>query len=246
MSSPIRREEVIGNQRLILGDCLEVLPTLEAGSVDAVVTDPPYGMTLMKAQHGAQTERHFRLSQRNQVIPMQGDEEGFDPMPALSLVSCKEQFVWGGDWLHDKLPAGGSWIVWDKRASLASDAIPGSPFEVCWSKQRHKREFIRYPWGGWNSTEGGERERWHPAQKPVFCMEFIIARYTQLGQVVCDPFLGSGTTLVAAELLGRRGTGIEIEEKYWSIACKRVEAATKQPRLNLEPVVKPEQLRLEP
>jgi DNA methylase len=210
-----------GAHRVMCGDatCGEDVARLMDGEPAAILLgDPPYGIGYV----GLDGPKMPGMLRRR-VEPIAGDDGPFDPMPAVELASCSEVFLWGGDCFYDRLPPGGSWLVWDKRASDAADAIPGAPFEMCWSKKRHAREFIRVAWGGWYSREPGDAERYHPAQKPVT----VMVRVMEIAQGdVYDPFLGSGTTMIAAEQLGRRCYGMEIEPRYVDVALARWEAAT--------------------
>jgi hypothetical protein len=141
MKSPldavIKRLKIIPAYRdkqiaLIQGDCREILPKLRDIERVVIVSDPPYGI---KWVHSSNPR------------PILGDDKPFDPSHLLRF-RC---ILFGGQHYHTSLPQKGSWIIWDKRASENADAIPGAPFEVCWSRVRHAREFIRFPWGGWNN-----------------------------------------------------------------------------------------------
>lgn len=194
-------------------------------AVDAVISDPPYGMDYKRLGNGP-AQSGMEASARREVVPIAGDSTAFDPMPTIALFASKEVLLWGGDWFYPSLPADGSWIIWDKRASEAADAIPGAPFEVCWSMRRRARAFIRVPWGGWNSKERSEGIRWHPTQKPIAVMAFVIVAATEPQRLIADPFLGSGTTLIAAEQLGRRCVGLELEPCYVDVIVRRWQKLT--------------------
>ena len=217
----------LGAHRLLCGDSTsgdDVVRLLGAVMPFSIVTDPPYGMDYQTLSGPAQAG--MTKQQRRVVVPILGDGSAFNPMNAVKLVPCAEVFLWGGDWFYEFLPAGGSWVVWDKRASDAADAIPGSPFEVCWSMKRHARAFIRIPWGGWNNTEQGDSVRWHPTQKPVECMERLIREHGGRGDAVYDPFSGSGTTMLAAERQQRPCLAMEVMPAYVQMAIDRWEAYT--------------------
>ena len=228
---------LLGDHRLLCGDSTktEDVERLMAGAkAAAIISDPPYGMNYTGCAAGAQ--EGMQRSQRRAVVPVVGDDVPFDPWPVVrSFGTPPEVMLWGGDWFYNKLPPGGSIVVWDKRASIAADATPGAPFEILWSMNRRAREFIRHPWGGWINKEKGEQERHHPTQKPVLCMSYPIDRASERGDVVADPFLGSGTTLIAAEQLGRKCYGMEISPAYCDVIVKRWETltgkkATRQPQ----------------
>lgn len=215
---------MLGDHRLMCGDSTkadDVARLMDGEVADAVVSDPPYGMNYTRTATSAQAGMH--MSQWRKVKPIVGDDKPFDPRHILKLTKG-DILLFGGDWFADKLPAGGSWIVWDKRASIDADSIPGAPFEVCWSRRRQERRFIRYPWGGWNNREKGESQRWHPTQKPVAVMTSVVESAN--GALVLDPYIGSGTTLIAAEQLGRKCYGMEISPAYCDVIVKRWENLT--------------------
>jgi site-specific DNA-methyltransferase (adenine-specific)/modification methylase len=212
------RREVIGNCELYLGDCLEILPTL--GKVDAVVTDPPYGINYV---HGAAKSK---WASKHNEIEIVGDKTIFDPFIFLSV--GKTHLFWGANHYAHLLPRGGGrWIVWDKRIKTIQN--DQSDCEIAWSDAMTTDRMIWHLWNGWckDSENGIPRE--HPTQKPVYVMQKCLEySKTKPGDIILDPFMGSGTTGVACVNLRRRFIGIEIEEKYFDIACKRIEIAVAQ------------------
>jgi len=225
------RCERIGDATLYLGDCREILPLLP--KVDAVVTDPPYGIGLAGRFSGA---GGFSAP----IARRQYDGDWDDCMPeadafALILKAAKQHIIWGGNYFTDLLPQGAFWLVWDKRNTMPtfSDA------ELAWTsidKKSVKR--IVYEQNGLMSRE---KERFHPTQKAVEVMQWSIKQLKAPSATILDPFMGSGTTGVACAKLGRRFIGIELEPKYFDIACKRIDDAYKQPRLFKEEPPKPKQ-----
>jgi len=216
----------LGPHRLLCGDCANVdalQMLLQGQQPDAVVSDPPYGMaydgTAGTAQQGMDN------SVRRAIKPVHGDDQPFDPSVCLNATKG-DVLLWGGDWFYDRLPPGGSWIIWDKRASEAADAIPGAPFEVCWSRRKQARSMVRVPWGGWNNREAQDTKRWHPTQKPMSVMAASIA--AAKGSSILDPYLGSGTTLLVAQQLGRTCYGMEIDPAYCDVIVERWENLTGQ------------------
>jgi DNA modification methylase len=215
------REEIIGDARLVLGDCRDILPTL--GPVDAVVTDPPYGI----GEDGGKFRG--RLGQRINVLPKMGwdalrpDRAVFD----LMLQAGADQIIWGGNYFADMLPPSKGWLYWQKL--MGGDFSDG---ELAWtSRDKALREFTCCPKG-----KGGL----HPTQKPVEVMQWCLALLPHASSII-DPFMGSGSTGVACANLGRQFIGIEREPTYFDIACRRIEEAYKQPRLFAEPIAKPVQ-----
>jgi site-specific DNA-methyltransferase (adenine-specific)/modification methylase len=214
------RVEHIGDATLYLGDCLEILPTL--GPVDAVVTDPPYGMNLDTDFSEMKNSAGFKgLSRGNQYENLVGDDGPFDPTPFLIF---PDVVFFGYDYFHGRLPEGGTVHVWDKRGTESADRCFGSPFELLWSNRKTGKKIFRQRWYGLFGTETQDiRSRVHPTQKPFQLMSNIILELVHDATTILDPFMGSGTTGVACAKLGRKFIGIEIEPKYFDIACKRIE-----------------------
>jgi site-specific DNA-methyltransferase (adenine-specific) len=208
------REEIIGNCRLILGDCREILPTM--GEVDAVVTDPPFGIG-SKMQGGTWGEKEGFKEM------LDWDAEAPDLALLLDIVGKSARCVmWGGNYFG--LPPSRGWLVWDK-----ANAVPTmADVELAWTNLDRPAKRFR---GMVGRVEFG-----HPTQKPLALMEWTIAQIEHSGpaQTILDPFMGSGTTGVACVNLGRRFIGIEREPKYFDIACRRIEDAYRQPRLIMD------------
>lgn len=209
----------IGECELILGDCLDVMPQLD--KVGAVVTDPPYGIRQDKGFQGfggfgQPIARKQYEGDWDNAVP---DAELFD----LMLAQSDQAVIFGGNYFTAHLPVGRHWLVWDKLNTMPTF----SDCELAWTnidKKSVKR--LRYEYNG---LLGKREERVHPTQKPVEVMRWA-AEQTK-GQTILDPFMGSGTTGVACVQLQRRFIGIELDEIYFDIACKRIEEAYKQPSL---------------
>jgi hypothetical protein len=227
------RKEIIGDAELWLADCREILPTL--GKADfapqkglALVTDPPYGIAHRRGVCGDRGKSAVTLGTHG----IQGDGEPFDPRPFLHWPAI----IWGGDHFAQLLPRG-RWLVWDK--TLGAGAGDFSEMEVAWFSKPGALKVFRHMWlGVQRKSQVGERRR-HPTEKPVALLEWCLG-FLPDAQTILDPFMGSGTTGVACVKLGRKFIGIEIEPKYFDIACRRIEEAWKQPRLFEEPKRKPE------
>lgn len=208
--NPWKRKEVIGNATLYLGDCLEILPTLP--KVDAVITDPPYGM-----DYDTNGER-FTLGGRS-FPPVHGDDRPFDPSPWISFNHC---VLWGFNHFPASLTAGGS-LLWIKRSDAAFGKFL-SDAEVAWVKG------IKGVYAYRDIQHAIAAQRDHPTEKPVGLMVWSIEKSKADGTIL-DPFMGSGTTGVACMNLGRKFIGIEIEPKYFDIACERITNAQRQQRM---------------
>jgi len=212
------RKEVIGNAILYLGDCLEILPTLP--KVDAVITDPPYGIGYQSTLTALGATKHEKIV---------GDDVLLDLRPILNMSCLVLSF--GASNFPEQLPHRGRWLCWDKRTiDGAADAMLGSPFELAWAnKTSGYDKIVRVLHGGVVNADGGARV--HPTQKPVKVMLEAILWAAKESQNIFDPFMGSGTTGVACMNLGRKFIGIEIEPKYYEIACERIDQAQRQIRM---------------
>ena len=209
------RVEHIGDATLYLADCRDVLPTL--GKVDAVVTDPPYGIDYNPAQY-----RGALFSER-----IAGDNAAFDPAHLLLIAS--DVILWGANNFAHTLPRGG-WLCWDKRTCESADRMLGSPFELAWISNQSRYKIARIQHGGAVNADGVGIARAHPTQKPISLMRWCLGQFPNAGSIL-DPYMGSGTTGVACAHEGRRFIGIEREPAYFDIACKRIADAYAQPRL---------------
>lgn len=232
----VEREQ-IGDCTLYCGDCRDVLPTL--GHVDAVVTDPPYGIAFdfTKERHNRKTRLRWSRSQSH-VVPVRwqssvyGDTEPFDPLPWLQF---PQVILWGANHYASQLPNSAAWLIWDKRDGTTPDNH--SDCELAWSNLPGPARIHRQLWrgvmraGAENATHG---PKLHPAQKPVALMSWCLKKTTGL---VCDPYMGSGSTAVACIALQRPFIGCEITPEYFDIACQRITDAYKQ--LALFPPARP-------
>ena len=229
------RKEVIGGCELFLGDCREILPTL--AGIDAVVSDPPYGIGYQRGAGGKGKQR--LRSGRNDESPIVGDDVPFDPSPWMEW-PC---ILWGANHYAYSLPHG-RWLAWNKLGGLE----PWDDFsdvEFAWQNTRAADRIFSLLWKGLVQAEKvGNGERWHPTQKPIGLMAWCLKQLPDGCHTILDPFMGSGTTGVACVKLGRRFIGIEIDQGYFDIACRRIEAATKQPDLFIDQPPKPQQLSL--
>ena len=224
------RVEHIGRATLYLGDSRDELPL--PSTLTAIVTDPPWGAsTKCNAQRfTSRTQPWWRNEDRTKVTPhsdIVGDAELFDPQPWIK----RETILWGANWFAERLPPSGGWLIWDKRRGAEDLAEKGWPLgeaEIAWTNVIGAPRVFRNLWAGLlRSSEKGQH--FHPTQKPVALMEWCLQFVKS--QSILDPFMGSGTTGVACARLGRRFIGIEIEPRYFDIACRRIEEAQRQPDL---------------
>lgn len=190
------------------GDCREF--SAELGGGDVVVTDPPYGTAY---QHGV---RRGGRAMGHDGQSIAGDDEPFDPSTLLAL--GLPTIMWGANHYADRLPPSRGWLVWDKRDGRPSN--DQSDCELAWSSHlTTARLFSRYWSGSVRTGREQQQGRLHVNQKPVELMHWCLGMMPE--GVVLDPFMGSGSTLVAARELGRRSIGVEVDEAHCEAAAKR-------------------------
>jgi DNA modification methylase len=249
--SPIRREVQIGDCRLLLGDCLEILPLL--GKVDAVdcsdarmvgwqegiclITDPPYGIA-HSSNYGASWQGK-QIASDQDTSARDAALEGFDNVAAF------------GTWKTPPIVGTKGTLVWDKGPAFGMGDLkfPWKPsFELIyvrgrlWSGTRDQavlRGHVQVSWENHPSISDDDRRK-HPHQKPVSLMEELLRKLPD-EVTILDSFMGSGTTGVACVRLGRKFIGIEIDEGYFNIACERVRKAYAQPDFFVERPAEPKQ-----
>ena len=224
------RKEVIGNATLYLGDCLEILPTLS--KVDAVITDPPYGIDFGYESHDDKSDGYI---------------EWLWPVVEIAESLCSEAspiFVWQSgknirnlvEWFPRKWRL---FVAAKNFVQMRPTAMQWS-FDpvVCWWTDGGK------PWSAGTASKDfiiantapvianpNNIEKGHPCPRPLDLMMSVVGQWVRPDTTCLDPFMGSGTTGVACMNLGRKFIGIEIEPKYFDIACERIDQAQRQQRL---------------
>ncbi len=195
---PFKRRVVIGDCTLYEADCLELMPHL--GAFDAVVTDPPYGINATKQTLGTGKKKFKR-----------GNWDANIPRNILQVLDAgKYACIWGGNYMTQFLDATNDWLIWHK----ANDGLSFSECEMAWTNFGCQTRHLTHYWGG-------EQKR-HPTQKPLDVIRWCFRHCPDDPQVIVDPFMGSGTTLLAAKLDGRKAIGIELEEEYCEVAVQRL------------------------
>ena len=190
------------------GDCRDILPALP--TPDLLLADPPYGIAI-ETDSSSRSRRSLGINHP----PVHGDDEPFDPSHLLG--ASRRVVLFGANNYCDKLPPSQAWIVWDRMSGGSNTADA----ELAWTNLGGTVRTFRHLWNGvLRDSEIGFHV--HPTQKPVRLMSWVIARATSDGDLVIDPYCGSGPTLRAAKDLGRKAIGIEIEERYCEIAAKRL------------------------
>jgi len=198
------------------GDCKKILAQIPTSFIDLLLTDPPYGINYDTNASGRKGNR------RNIYKPVRGDDRIFDP---THLLAYSNLILWGANYYAHLLPRSTKWLIWDKRAGKGQNCQ--SDAELAWTKGLpgvSTRALYHYWNGAVRASERGE-PRYHPTQKPIELMRWCLGLYPQ-ARTILDPYIGAGTTLVAAKQLGRTAIGIEWDEQYCRIAADRVEAAS--------------------
>jgi DNA modification methylase len=196
--------------QLFHGDCRDVLPSLSG--VDAVVTDPPYGIGEAAGKN---------KSRGNLAVAKDYGCDSWDDKPMCGDVLAEVlrvatwQIIFGGNYYD--LPPTSCWLVWDKLNGTNDFA----DCELAWTNLKKAVRRIQFRWNGM-IRDGYDGERVHPTQKPVDVMQWCLSHLPANSDVILDPFMGSGTTGVACIRTGRKFIGIEKEKKYFDIAVKRI------------------------
>jgi DNA modification methylase len=221
----------LGRHRLMCGDSTAITDVerlMGGDKADMVFTDPPYGMNLDTDYSKIKGSKNTQASAgtvAKKYTPIIGDDQDFDPGIIFGLFDyCKEVFLWGADYYCQSLPKDGSFHVWDKNnGNESADKMIGSGYELCWSKERHKKEMCRIFGRG---TFGHDKVKVHPTQKPVQLVEWFFERWGKPEDLVADLFGGSGSTLIACEKTNRRCFMMELDPKYCDVIVARWEKYT--------------------
>lgn len=218
--------------RLWEGDCRVVMADLLGMAPALVLTDPPYGV-------GEPTDRATRgrgqLTDSLDFPAIYGDDAPFDP---THLLAFPRLVLFGANHYAAQLPPSPSWLVWDKLDGLSTPKRAlgfddNGDAELAWTNLGGPVRILSHRWKGMLKDSEKDEVRVHPTQKPVALMARIIELFTQPGDLVVDPYMGSGPTGVAAMRLGRRFVGCEIHPTYFAIAERRIAQAAAQLRLPL-------------
>jgi DNA modification methylase len=214
------RVEQIGRATLYLGDCRDILPKLQTATdgyrADAVVTDPPYGI----GEAAGKNKSRGNLATAKDYGTDDWDNSPIgDDLLAAVRNAGRWCILFGGNFYQS--PASSCWLVWDK----VNGSNDFADAELAWSNLPKAVRLIRYLWNGMIREQGAQRGD-HPTQKPLEVMKWAISQLPEPNRTILDPFMGSGTTGVAAVQMGRSFIGIEREERYFEAACRRIREAT--------------------
>ena len=224
----------LGEHRLICGDCTDrtVVERVMGGEkADLLLSDPPYGKLKIFNSSGAVGNAGDNLAKVRHYGAYEG-AHGFDIKPMLAaLDGCySKAIIWGGNYFTDILPVTASWLIWDKRAGAQ---LFYADCELAWSDLGITAKVFTFTWQGMIRA-GDKIERYHPTQKPVELYEWCLG-LADKAVIVLDPTLGSASSLIACEKLGRRARCIEISPPYCAVTLERWSTMTGQTPVLLNP-----------
>lgn len=226
----------LGNHRLMCGDSTkkeDIEKLMNNKKANVVYTDPPYGMNL-----DTDFSDMVGLAKGNKYKAVKGDKEDFTDDLINTVFSnfdyCKEIFLWGADYFAELLPNrnDGSWVVWDKQnngegCNDAYDKMFGSNFELCWSKNKHKRALARVLWKGFFGMQNEDtKKRIHPTQKPIELAKWFLEKFSNENDIIVDIYGGSGSTLMCCEQMNRTCYMMEYDAGYIDCIIQRWENFT--------------------
>lgn len=200
---------------LLLADCLDHLRTMKSRSVDLVLTDPPYGIGQATSRGANSIYRAYKPKPWDVATP---------PNAAFKeiLRVGARHIIWGGNYFAHVLPPSGAWLVWYKKDGLPS--LQYSDCEMAWTSCGTKSKVFNCRHSGF-VKDSGETLVAHPTQKALEVMKWCLELFSKPGDLVLDPFMGSGTTGVACALMDRRFLGIERDPEYLRMATRRIALA---------------------
>ncbi len=197
-------------------DCRDILPLIPDKSIDLVLTDPPYGI----GEAAGKNRSRGKLAISKDYGALGWDDEPIRQELIDRIIDIPDRaIIFGGNYYY--LPPTPCWLIWDKD----NGATDFADCEMAWTNLDMAVRRLKWRWNGMLQEDMGNKEiRCHPTQKPLPVMKWCITKADKCGinNLILDPFLGSGTTAVAAKILGRKCIGIELEEKYCEIAAKRL------------------------
>ncbi len=238
----IKRKEIIGDCTLYLADCMDIMPTLD--KVDCVVTDPPYLLTSGggNGSHLGGCLSNDKYDNKGDIVPCDISWNEISNLCFKSLKDSGNAYIMtnnrnmeealkeirlSGFKLHNIL-------VWDK-GTVTPNRFYMNRLEFCIFVYKNKSRYINNMSDDNLFSIHNNKGSGHPTEKPVDLMSCWINQSSYRGETILDPFMGSGTTGVACAKMGRKFIGIELEEKYFDIACNRIREAYEQPDMFIEP-----------
>lgn len=205
-------------------DCLIGMKKIPDKAIDLILTDPPYGINIEKM--GFTTNIKGGIAKRNDYASCFEDNKISEDIFKEIFRISKHQIIFGGNYYTDFLTSTQSWIIWDKK----TDDKYSNDFadcEMAWTSFKKPAKIFRYLWHGMLQHDmKNKEERYHPTQKPVKLFVLLLEKYSNVGDIILDPFMGSGTTALACLTLNRKFIGFELSETYCDIAEKRIKEHT--------------------
>lgn len=202
--------------KLLQGDCLDFMKSLSNNSIDLILTDPPYGKKSDKGTNGFGSAKNRRYT--GGWDNKRPTKEVFDEM----LRIAKNVIVFGGNYFCDMLPPSNCWLFWDKKGDVAFKN-PFADGELIYTTFKRPVKRIVFKQQGFITDS--KDKRYHPTQKPSELVQMLVEMFTKPGDLICDPYTGSGTTAIACLNTGRNFIGTELDENYFNIAKNRIEEA---------------------
>ena len=206
-------------------DCLEFMKQLPDNCIDCIVTDPPYGKMWTRGKNGIGLVKDKNEDDKT-FWDVKPDKVVFNEIFRIS----KNQIIFGGNYFTKCLPESNCWIVWDKLGDLKlGKQIPFAHCELIWTS--FNKTVKKYTLRQQGFISDSNDKRVHPTQKPTELIQMILNDYTKKDDIICDMYMGSGTTAVACINTGRRFIGCELDKGYFDIAQKRIDDYNKQLKL---------------
>ena len=204
--------------QIICGDSFEILRSIPDKAIDLVLTDPPYGIAI--ARNGMVGRQGQGVALTTKYKKVQWDKQTVTEEQIKELIRVsRNQIIFGGNYIAHLLPPSRGWVVWDKRVGETDF----SDCELIWTSFNRPARMIHYLWQGMLQGNMRHKEkRYHPTQKPVFVLERLLSMFATKDDIVLDPFLGSGSTVVACQNMGCRFIGIERDPDYVEITKTRM------------------------
>jgi site-specific DNA-methyltransferase (adenine-specific) len=215
-------------------DAKELLKSFPDSKRIVIITDPPYGINLdlkwLSDIHIAEGKQPNKADHKI--------EEDNKPFDATHLFIYKRRLIFGFPYIYD--PDATGWLVWDKQPKIDERGIV-TPVEVASTTLRKGYDIFRVMWGGFMRDDDITEKRYeHPTQKPVKLMRRLIEKFTKEGDLIIDPYCGSGSTLVACAKLRREFIGCDINSEYCKIANERIQKELSQTKLTMELGIPPQ------
>lgn len=218
----MRHEVLAEGIEIYCGDCREILPTL--GKVDAVVTDPPYGI----GEAAGKNKSRGKLAVSKDYGHATWDNNTVDAdLMRMVRAAGRWNIIFGGNYYPSE--ASSCWLVWDKENGASDFA----DCELAWTNLPKAVRRLKFMWNGMLRAHGEPRGD-HPTQKPVGVMKWCIGQLPDDAMTILDPFMGSGTTGVAAVKMGKKFFGIERVPEYYDSSKRRILSALTEPDLFVE------------